>query len=381
MAFEYKNIPVLSKIDLGGQVYYLKDADVRAILDTFGDAVNYNVDTATLTAEGNLATVGAIKAYVEEAVKDLAGAMHFAGAVDALPGVEGYEDGDVIIVTSTKQEYIFSNGAWVELGLEGTYLTIANAEATYEKKANLKALAYKDNASGTYTIPTVAPVNGEIKEFQSATDAEIDVVGATVTCTPAGTVTGNVTATGNVTGTVDITGTVAAPEITITPATAEVQHVANVGTLPVYQEGSYTAPSATTGTITHLVASETVTDETLSIQSQSFNVLTAFDAGSYTAPVYTAGTLPTLSNAMTVVTGITEAKASAPVFTGGVKDINATFVGNQVAIDAAFAGETATNAVSGGKVTALNAAGITAANKSVLTGVNIGSEDKNITVQ
>ena len=39
MAFTYTNAPVLSKVKIGEQYYYLKDADVRAILD----AINANV--------------------------------------------------------------------------------------------------------------------------------------------------------------------------------------------------------------------------------------------------------------------------------------------------------------------------------------------------
>ena len=39
MAFTYTNAPVLSKVKIGEQYYYLKDADVRAILN----AINANV--------------------------------------------------------------------------------------------------------------------------------------------------------------------------------------------------------------------------------------------------------------------------------------------------------------------------------------------------
>jgi hypothetical protein len=66
----------------------------------------------------------ATKKYVDDAVKtgvaDLNGAMHFEGVKDALPeltGEHGYVNGDVIIVGVT--EYVYSNGAWVQLGDEG----------------------------------------------------------------------------------------------------------------------------------------------------------------------------------------------------------------------------------------------------------------------
>ena len=39
MTFTYTNAPVLSKVKIGTNYYYLKDADVRAILE----AINANV--------------------------------------------------------------------------------------------------------------------------------------------------------------------------------------------------------------------------------------------------------------------------------------------------------------------------------------------------
>ena len=67
-------------------------------------------------------------ADVKAEVADLAGAMHFEGAVDELPtDVSGYVNGDVIIVTSTKKEYVFSNGEFVELGNEDMGLQAVQA--------------------------------------------------------------------------------------------------------------------------------------------------------------------------------------------------------------------------------------------------------------
>ena len=48
MAQTYTNTPVLSKVKIGEQTYWLKDADVRAILDGFGTIVTYNVSTSAL---------------------------------------------------------------------------------------------------------------------------------------------------------------------------------------------------------------------------------------------------------------------------------------------------------------------------------------------
>lgn len=79
-------------------------------------------------AEGDDKNLIATMADVKAEVADLTGAMHFEGAVENLPSdVSGYANGDVIIVTSTKKEYVFSNGAFIELGNEDMGLQAVQA--------------------------------------------------------------------------------------------------------------------------------------------------------------------------------------------------------------------------------------------------------------
>ena len=57
---------------------------------------------------------------VENKLKDVTNVMDFRGAVSAKPtAVDGYQDGDVIVVTEgddAGKEFVLSDGAWVELG-------------------------------------------------------------------------------------------------------------------------------------------------------------------------------------------------------------------------------------------------------------------------
>ena len=181
MANIYSNTPVLSKVKIGSEIYWLKDADVRALLDTYGDAVKYSVDTTFAADSENLATSKAIAAYLEGAIAGLTGAMHFAGikteeefAEGALAGASG----DVIIVGTT--EYVHDGEKWVEIGDEGIYATKEGVKKDYVQKTftianidmqdnitadelkaalELKALAYKDSASATLT-DYVTGING-----------------------------------------------------------------------------------------------------------------------------------------------------------------------------------------------------------------------------
>lgn len=381
MANVYSNTPVLSKVKIGSEIYWLKDADVRALLDTYGDAVKYSVDTTFAEDSENLATSKAIAAYIEGEIAGLTGAMHFVGVKEELPADSDGAAGDVIIVGTT--EYVHNGTKWVEIGDEGIYQTIAGAEAKFVQKTftianidmndnitadelkaalELKALAYKDSASTTLTDYATG-INGAAYTPAGSVAVTLNHTSTTMsaagTFTPAGTVSGNVTAAGTVSIARDdengtaVSGTVSAPAITVTPATAQVQHIDSVGTLPSYTAAQYVAPSVAETSAKFasegLVAAMDSEDTEMLVFSAAgkADALTAtgFNAGSYTAAEFNAGALPTLGAAQTVVTGIEKAEASAPTFTGD--KFGATFAGSQVAIAADFAGTEGNVSVSG----------------------------------
>lgn len=342
MANTYANTPVLSKVKIGEQTYFLKDADARAILDSYKGAVNYDVDTTFDKTKENLATEKAIAAYLEGQIAGLTGAMHFVGIKDVLPAVGESNDGDVAIVGTT--EYVFAAGEWKELGDEGTLVrktfTIAGIDmvdnitaAELQTALSLKALAYKDSASGSIEV-----VNG-VENHTYTPEGSVSVT-LSQTATQI-TSSGAITPEGSVTGTVTAAGTVTAPTITVTPSTATVKHIANVGSLPSLTPASYTAPSlgdaVTSGfAVNGMIANVAEGSETLTFTSaataQAVTDRGAFNAGSYKAAEFSAGSLPTLGAEQTVVTGITSASATAPTFTGTETAIAATFAGNEVAV-------------------------------------------------
>ena len=414
MAYSYNNLPVLSKVKIGEQIYYLKDAEVRALLDTFKGAVNYEVDTTFSASSENLATAKAIAAYLEGQIAGLTGAMHFVGVKEELP-LSG-NNGDIVIVGSA--EYVWSDekvdgAGWILIGDEGVYATISGVEAAYVKKTltiagidlndaitadelknalGLKALAYKDNASGTIE----GLVTGvQDAQYTPAGSVEVKLNHASTAMesagkfTPAGSVTGNVTAAGTIAmarddaNGVQISGTVAAPTITVTPNTAEVQHIASLGELPSYTAAQYTAPSvaeakaqfASEGMMASVDGEELV----LTVASKA-DALTAtgFNAGSYTAAEFKAGKLPEFGAAQTVVTGIASATSTAPVFTGD--KFGATFAGQEVAITASFAGQEGAVNVSGNYDKAgVESAAFTGTEATISHAVTTGN--KSVTVQ
>ena len=48
--------------------------------------------------------------------------MHFVGTTTVTNPTGNYNNGDVILNTSTKKEYVYNNGTWIELGDEGSYV-------------------------------------------------------------------------------------------------------------------------------------------------------------------------------------------------------------------------------------------------------------------
>lgn len=412
MALSRTNTPVLSKIKIGSQIYYIKDAELQALVDTYKGAVNYEVDTTFSDSSDNLATSSAIADYVASQITSLSGAMHFEGTFETQPDASGYENGDVILVGTA--EYVCYNGAWHLFGDEGVYATITGVEEKYVQKTltiagidmadaitadelktalGLGALAYKDSASGTISgvVTGVSDITyTPAGTISVSTTAGSDTVTSTGTYTPIGTVSGSTIASGSVAIAADesgyqVTGTVSAPTITVTPAKTTVPNVTDVGTLPSYTAGSYTAPSVKEAT--SAFATEGVTaaidgdDAEMLVFSTAgtSNALTStgFDAGSYTAPTYTAGTLPTLGTAISVVNGITSAEASTPTFTGG--KIGATFTGKEAAIDAEFAGTQGSLSVEGTYKTIDSASASFTGTEATLTH-KVTTEAKTVTV-
>ena len=257
MAFTptYEHSTTLKTINVNGSIYWVKDADVRALIATFGDAVLKNVDTTFNEESVNLATSAAIAAYVEAAIQDLEGAMHFRGVITRQEGETDAEAiarvvadpaaGDVVIMQDNGKEYIYGT-AWEEVGDQNIYLTIAAAAATYVPKTttiagialdhnitvaeledasalNLKALAHKDTATGSVTTAD---------SIDDITVAKADTysVNSTPVAVPSTYSALDVTPAGSVAITPDVAAAVSydkATSTTVTSVAADAEHPAN----------------------------------------------------------------------------------------------------------------------------------------------------------
>lgn len=313
---------VLSKVKIGNSTYYLKDADLRAIVAQFGSAADENVAASIADGGTGVTTSAQVYTFVTNAISNIAGAMHFVSGTRAQQ--TNPQAGDVVIEGT--QEFIYDGANWQQLGDEGTWVPKSreiaginledNITAAELKQAlSLAALAYANTASATVD-DYVTGINGAT--YTPAGDVSIT----------AGT---EAAASYDKTTSVSVTTAVAAEgtdgnytpagDITITPSKTSVATVTDQGTAYQLSGGSATKAADTTSTFATegVVASVGTGDdaETLILTAAGTSAaVTASGDVSYTAPTLT-GSLPTFGS-QSVIDGITNS-----VFNGTAVNITA----------------------------------------------------------
>ena len=354
---------VLSKVKFGNTTYYLKDADVRSILDNFGNAVSSNVALSIAENGEGLVTAGQVYDYVGRQVGSLGTALNLRSESDhtQIPssGTGAATAGD-FVVESDGKEWLYDGTAWREVGDESSYVlkttTVAGVDlqdnitvAELQTALGLKALAYKDN--GSVAITTIDSMNaistGAAGSYSvSSTPVSVPATYSALDVTPAGSValTAGTAAAASYDKTTSIAISAAAPvegtstanytpagsitvtDVTVTPSTASVATVTDSGTAYQLTAGSCVKDSDITSTF----ATEGITAsvgtgedaETLIFSSASTSsAVTASGGITYTNPTL-SGALPTFGS-QTALTGITSASATAS-FSGTGMVLSAT---------------------------------------------------------
>jgi len=277
----------ISKITLpSGTTYNLKDAEARAAIANL-NSFEYIVCTEAANtpenvtwAKGSITITGTLVASASTKSK-----------IYLVPSTNGTRDiyDEYITVNSSGSTYV-----WEMFGNTDVHMS------------DLGDLAYKDNASGSYTPAGTVSA-------PTFTGTELTSTGKV---TPSGTVSkptfsgteGNVSVSGTPNGNISVgsgtanytpNGTVSTPTITVTLNTAS-KYVAGSAT----GGGSSTAGTAAQCTLPTL--NPTVTNETLDL---------GWSDGSFTPNTPTAVTMPTFTS-QTIGTSIKSATSTQPSFTG-----------------------------------------------------------------
>lgn len=410
---------VLSKVKFGNTTYYMKDADVRGILDTFGNVVTLD-KALNVTANGTgLVDAALMYDYVGRQVGALGQALNLLSANNHT-SVADPQVGD-FVVESDGKEWLYDGDEWRVVGDESSYVlkttTVAGVDlqdnisvAELQAALGLHSLAYKD--TGSVAVTTIDTMNsfstGKAGEYSvSSTPVSVPATFSSLDVTPAGSVavSAGTAAAASYDKTTSITvssaaaedgnenytpsGSVTVTNITVTPSSGSAATVTDVGTAYSLTDGSVSKAADTTSAfaVEGVVASVGTGEdaETLILTAASTsNAVTASGAVSYTAPAL-SGALPTFGS-VNVVTGITSAEASAS-FTGDGAVISAS--PNSTATAATMTQPTFTaeftgtaKSVTPSAATTVSAAGtdgsVTVASESITPTFN--STEKNVSV-
>lgn len=364
MAQTYTHTPVLSKVKLGNITYYLKDADVRSILDTFGNVVTFDKAVA-VTADGTGVVDAALMYdYVGRQIGSIGQALNLLSASDHT-AVTTPQTGD-FVVESDGTEWLYDGTEWREIGSEQAYVvktqTIAGVDmqdnitvAELQAALGLKSLAYKDNgsvaittmnsidsfttgAAGTYNVSSTSVSVPKTYDALDVTPAgSVSITAGTAAAASYDKTTSVSIATSapgeGVSATYTPSGSVTVTNVTVTPSTDSVATVTNAGQAYQLSAGSVshasdtTSAFATEGIVASIGTDNTATggsdeSETLILTAAgTSSAVTAVGTITYTDPTL-SGSLPTFGT-QDVVTGISSASATAS-FSGDGVMINAT---------------------------------------------------------
>ena len=339
---------LLSKIEIAGKVYEIKDVIARESIEAISadlEALSYVEYTNVFESDAK------IKEYVDAQV----GSINKFDVVIGTAGADGKPNVAASADTMYKL-YLIQNansaaGEYIEYitirsGAEGAYTyaweaigstkmslagyvtetALAEALKPYELKNNLKGLAYQDNATGTVAGETISGVKATGQSAGSIT-VELEQTEHAMNSTGKYTPVGNVTGTVAVDGDISVTAKYAAADATLTkgdytPAgtvSADFTHAATAATLTKADytpagDVSVALSGATFNAITaatldyaaadYSVAKEglvgSVADECLTFTAAGLEAISAskingFTGGSKAADQFTANSLPTMA--------------------------------------------------------------------------------------
>lgn len=347
---------LLSKIQIGGKTYEVKDLIARQNIGTLSQGLDKVAgDLAALSyvkATGQFADDAAIKSYVDAQV----------GAVNKFD-VHVMQEAEELPVASAETMYVLylkpdadsASGAYVEYitvrsGAEDAYTyaweaigstkmdvtgfvtseALEEALKSYTKTVDfgdlamkdeadldLKALAHKDSASGTVAGQTISGVKASGQTAGSinvALEATEKAVASTGKYTPAGNVTGSVKASGSVAVTVSTSAADAtltkgdytpAGDVSVALSGGSFNAITGVGTQASFTEGEFTPASLTHNEVTANYVEEAIVgsvdeNETLvftaaGTKALSASKISAFTGGSKAADTFVANSLPTMA--------------------------------------------------------------------------------------
>ena len=260
MSRTYSNTPVLSKIKIGETVYWLKDADARALLDS----IDGDIWAELLVGFGTIGTAGdedkLVKASdIKQYVDAVAEASLEIVALAELPAAnaenwEIYHNSIVLVPKASaqsqnaKDEYIIMRTgtqgayeyAWEKIG--DTAIDLSGYVTDVKYVAASHKLQQQKN--GTYTDVHQFGSFADVSQGQATLNDYVTGV-ASATVVAAGTISGGLVK--DAANGVQISGTISKPGVGTTLSYGTINIIDSVGVLPSKQADSFTAASLASG--------------------------------------------------------------------------------------------------------------------------------------
>lgn len=157
-------------------------------LDNKGKA--FAITTSDIASDADLQTTKGRVTTLEGKVDALASATHFRGVVTSLDSVENPAEGDVVVLNGTlegdafSKEYIWSDGAWIELGDTTAELQAIDKNAkAIEAEAAARAKADEDLETELRQAIADAITNDKtsVTDNSNLVDISIDAAGKVIT--------------------------------------------------------------------------------------------------------------------------------------------------------------------------------------------------------
>lgn len=298
----------LAKVKLGDSVYYLKDADLRTIVEAFGTATSKNYADVLTSNGSSLPTESAVYDYVVSAIGELGKVVNLLAASDHTQ-VANPANGDMVVEDDGKEWlYVKESGAaqgvWRNVGDENSYVAktfeIAGlamssniTSSALQNALGLGSLAYKDSASAV-----LAGWATGIASYGYTPEGQVDVT-LDQTETAAAVTTSDYTPAGSV---------------SVQLNTDSFYTMTSEGSVGTFNAGSYSAPSVSESSKSFAVEGLTASVDSVDTEMLVFSTAstasavyaTNFDAGSYSAPSLTGLTMPVFSS-YTLATGVSSA--------------------------------------------------------------------------
>jgi len=311
-SYAHSDAAHLACVKIGEVIYYMKDSELRSIVEAFGTATEKDYANAVTSSGIALPTQSAVYDFVSSQISALGKVVNLRSEADHTAIASANASKGDMVIESDGSEWLYDGENWRLIGDENKYvlktakiagIDLSDDIASSELSAALDLKAFSHASEGTATLENyITGLSGvdytPVGDVSVVLDQTATAAGLTkADYTPGGTVEVKLSQT-STNATLSSADYTPAGTVSVTPSTSSFYQVASIGKAPSVSES---AGSFATAGVTVSVDSDT---EMLVFTAASL-------ANALTATNFDAGELPSFASETThFVTGISAASFS-----------------------------------------------------------------------